>query len=183
MKKILLVSFLVFSHSLVFSQTDTSNTAHNYSTTLADWGTIVSGIAAILALAVSWIIYRGQSALTTQINNSQQLLSQRQILIPLWDYISNLYDIDPSNIVTPDVIKAANTLELIALCCEGNMVDKTVITRTFSEQYIKHYESIKACGLLPGLNKTGNNILNENRAAMLFYDELISAHKNHGKII
>ena len=57
--------------------------------------------------------------------------------------------------------------------------NKKIIKRTFTEQFIKHYESIKACTTLPGIpGKTGNDLLKENPATMNFYKELINDLKN-----
>jgi hypothetical protein len=134
--------------------------------------TVFSAIIAGLAVYMSVIIYKGQ-----------KLLSQRQLIVPLWEYISSLSEIDPKIPVTPDIIKAINTLELIAITCEGKMIDKIVIKRTFSKQYIKHFDNIKACHTIPGLEpKTGNDLLKENPATLLFYDELMSELKTKNRI-
>lgn len=86
--------------------------------------------------------------------------------------MATLSKIDSNNPVTPDVIKVVNTLELVALCCEGGMVDKRVVRRTFREQFIEHYEDIKRCRELPGLECSGEKILKQNRAATEFYNTL-----------
>src|ERR1017187_8587019 len=87
----------------------------------------VSAFAALSAIVVSVIVYKGQSVLTKaqsklskeiheeqsklslKIHENQILLSQRQLLIPLWEYISKVDRIDPSLPVTPDVLKVVNT--------------------------------------------------------------------------
>jgi hypothetical protein len=75
------------------------------------------------------------------------------------------------------VVKVVNTLELVALCVEGGMVDAQVIRRTFREGFIYHYEQVKACGELERMNgKTGADLLRENRAAQAFYTQLIDEH-------
>lgn len=103
----------------------------------------------------------------------ERLFQQRSQLVPMWRYISTLSDIDPTEAVTPDVIKAVNTLEFIAVCCEAEVVDRTVVMRTFRKKYIDLYDKIEKCGPLPGLNgKTGKELLAENRAATLMYRKL-----------
>lgn len=125
--------------------------------------TILSVIVAGLAIIISYIVFTGQKR-----------LSQRQLIVPLWEYISSLSEIDPKRPITPDIIKTVNTLELISLTCEGGMVDKVVIKRTFSQQFIKLFDSINACKIIPGFgSKTGNDLLNENPATLAFYDELM----------
>lgn len=111
--------------------------------TITSIGTALSAVAAVAAIIVSVIVYRGQSKLTERvtaeqsavslrIHQSQQLLSQRQLLLPLWDYMSSLKNIDPAQPIEPDVLKVVNSLELVSLCCEDGMVDAAVIKRTFT---------------------------------------------------
>ncbi|MDD4962727.1 MAG: hypothetical protein PHI11_02280 [Gallionella sp.] len=143
-----------------------------------DISTIVSAIAGLIsAVAASlgiWIAYH--------VHRNQQLLSQRQLLVPLWEYISTLNAIDPEKPVIPDIIKAVNTLELVALCCEGEMVDESVIKRTFRHDFITLYRSISSCKKLPGLEKSGDDLLLEARAASSFYEKLKREHLNSDKI-
>ena len=111
--------------------------------TITSIGTALSAVAAVAAIIVSVIVYRGQSKLTERvtaeqstvslrIHQSQQLLSQRQLLLPLWDYMSSLKNIDPAQPIEPDVLKVVNSLELVSLCCEDGMVDAAVIKRAFT---------------------------------------------------
>jgi len=145
------------------------------SSALQNWtafSIILSGIAATSGIFLSYKVYLGQ-----------KLLSQRQLIVPLWQYISSLNEIDPAKPITPDIIKAANTMELIAITCEGGMIDKSVIKRTFADQFIKHCDNIKACASIPGFtNKTGTDILREAPATLSFYDELMTDLKNKNKI-
>jgi hypothetical protein len=111
----------------------------------------------------------------SRMSQQQRLFQQRSHLIPMWQYISSLSEIDPDkSLVTPDIIAAVNTLEFIAICCESEVVDKVVVMRTFREKYIDLYRRIERCGALPGFNpkKTGMDLLNENRAAKGLYQAL-----------
>lgn len=139
-------------------------------------GTIVSAVVAMIGLWIAYSIHQNQQKLTAKINDSQQLLAQRQLLVPLWGYISALNEIDPQRPITPDVVKAVNTLELIALCCEGAMIDEKVIKRTFSQGFISLYRQVESCIQIPGLNKTGKELLLEAKAASLFYKKLENEH-------
>jgi len=123
-------------------------------------GTLLSAIAVIITICI-----------TFKIHNDQKKLSQRQLILPLWEYISTISEINYENPVVPDVIRTVNTLELIAILCEGEIIDEQVIRRTFKEQYIKHYENIKRCGKLQGCG-SGEALLRENKAAMQFYDKM-----------
>lgn len=139
--------------------------------TLSAIGTLLSGIAAFFGIFVAY-----------KVHQNQKLLSQRQLLLPLWEHMATLSKIEHSAPVTPDVIKVVNTLELVALCCEGGMIDEQVIRRTFKDQFMDHYESVERCGLLPGLTTDGKKLLLENRAATQFYQVLSSERLSSDKI-
>lgn len=125
---------------------------------ITTFGVLLSALGTCFAIYITHIIYR-----------NQKLLSQRQLLLPLWDHMSTLSSIDSNNPIIPDIIKVINTLELVALCCEGKMVDEVVIKRTFQAQFMMHYESIKDCRTLVGIQKTGKDLLNENLATRNLY--------------
>jgi hypothetical protein len=128
-------------------------------------GGLLSGVATFMAVRVSARVHR-----------SEQLWSQRQQLLPLWDHMPSLSQIDPAKPITPDILKTVNTLELVALCVEGGIVDPKIIKRTFREAYTRQYLAIQRCENIPGLNKTGSDLLRENRAAQRFYRELEVEH-------
>lgn len=128
---------------------------------------IFAGVSALIAF-LSWNQNR-------RIHDAQILLSKRKELITIWTYISTLNDINPNQIIVPDVIKNINTLELVALCCEGDMIDKDLIIRTFMDTYIKNFETIRSLSsfdLGGGKMRTGQDLINENDAAQEFYDEI-----------
>lgn len=178
-------------------------------------GTVCAAVAALAAVAVSVVVYRGQSklarqlakdqrassekiskdqsalslkinqdqsALSLKIHENQTLLSQRQLLIPLWSYMSVLDHIKPDHIIEPEVIKLVNTLELVAVSCEGGIVDAKLIKRTFRDLYMQFYEEIQAIPMLLGRKISGRGLLKENPAAMKFYNELQQEHLNRDRL-
>jgi hypothetical protein len=113
--------------------------------------------------------------LQKQMALQQRLFEQRAHLLPLWQYMSSLSDINSLKPITPDVVSAVNTLEFIAVCCEAEVVDRAVVMRTFREKYIYFYDKIAKCGNLPGYTnptKNGEELLKENKAAQKLYGEL-----------
>ncbi len=134
-------------------------------------GTALSAIAIVISVVVTWKVHK-----------SQKLLAQRQLLLPLWEYMSKLREINPADPIAPDVISLVNTLELVALCCEGGLIDEQIILRTFREPFIKHYTDIKNCNVIKGLNKTGDQLLMENRAAQTFFNQLMQYHMSQDQI-
>ncbi|MGL6429725.1 MULTISPECIES: DUF4760 domain-containing protein [Aeromonas] len=138
---------------------------------IAAVGALLSGLATMMGIVVAYKVHR-----------NQKLLSQRQLLLPLWEYMSTLSKIDDTKPITSDVIKVVNTLELVALCCEGGMIDELIIRRTFKEQFMEHYESIERCLILPGLKLNGKQLLKENKAASQFYMSLESERLSSDRI-
>ena len=134
----------------------------------------VSALVAALALILSVVNLFSQRSLTKNIDSQNRLLSQRQLLLPLWNHLEAIRDINPSEPVWPDVIIAVNKLELVALCCEGGMVDPAVIRRTLSDRYVELIDRIKQCKADPEKKalKSGEDLLRENRAALSFYEDL-----------
>ncbi|MEK6257560.1 MAG: hypothetical protein AABP62_02980 [Planctomycetota bacterium] len=128
-----------------------------------------SAVAAIGSIVVAWLIFAGQKT-----------LSQRQLIVPLWEYMTKVESVrDASGLVIPaQVIRTANTLELIAICCEGEMIDKQVILRVFRNQYMFHFLSIDSIvEVIDGIGKNGHDFLMANhRASIAFYKQLEELH-------
>ena len=141
----------------------TDSTEHKFLIdALTALGTLLAAVAAFVAV---WVAYHVHAA--------EKRLAQRQLIIPLWQYTSVLSEIRPDRPVTPDVIKSVNTLELVALCIEGGMVDEQVIRRTFRNSFLEQYRNIRGCKILPGMdNTTGEDLLRRSLAATSFYHTL-----------
>jgi len=172
---------------------------------------VFSAIAAFLAIIVTWLVFQGQKALTARTNNLQQaiakqnsdlqlaigkqnsdlqqaiaeqdrLQTQRSNLLPLWEYLHALREIDPKRPILPDVVRAVNTLELVALCYEAEVVDPQILRRTFRQHFMKFYEQIDQCVNLPGTSKTGRDYLNENKATLHLYSLLKEEDRTQDKV-
>ncbi|MGR5312560.1 DUF4760 domain-containing protein [Photobacterium damselae] len=134
--------------------------------------TAFSVIAVIITAIIAWLVFQGQKK-----------LSQRQLIIPLWKYLSNIREIDPEKPIASDVINLVNTLELVAICCEGGMVDEDVIRRTFSDGFIHHSDAIlKINSNIQGLGKDGKTIFKENKSAYQFYRKLTDEYYSTNKL-
>lgn len=137
-----------------------------------DPATIATGIIGVVISGIGVYIARQAMKSSEEIARTQRRLAQRQLIIPLWQYMASLNKIDTENPNVDHVLKAVNTLELVALCVEGNMVDGQVIRRTFRDSFVALVDQIDNCRTLPALNKDGKALLKENKAAMAFYEEL-----------
>lgn len=135
--------------------------------------TAFSVIAVIITAIIAWLVFQGQKK-----------LSQRQLIIPLWKYLSNIREIDPEKPIASDVINLVNTLELVAICCEGGMVDEDVIRRTFSDGFIRHSDAIlKINSKIPGLGKDGQTLFKENKSAYQFHKKLTDEYYSTNKLV
>lgn len=128
---------------------------------LVSISTILSGIAALVAVVVAYIVFIGE-----------RRMGQRQLIIPLWDYLIGINEIDVKDPILTDVIKTANTLELIGICYLRKIVDKKIIDNTFKDQFRHHYEQVEKCPEIDfgaGQKKDGIKILDENPSAKKLY--------------
>jgi uncharacterized membrane-anchored protein YhcB (DUF1043 family) len=116
---------------------------------------------------------REQDKLQKDLADKDQLSQRRSALVGLWPYLIDIHHIDPEQSAAEQVRQAVNTLELVALCWEANIIDKDVIQRTFESTYIEIYEQVLSVRRkLPSLDKTGRELLNENPAAINLYEYL-----------
>jgi hypothetical protein len=140
---------------------------------------IVAAISqAISALIAAIAIYQ-----TVQLHKKQILLEQRQFLMPLWEYIQQLNDIDPAHPIWVDVIKAVNILELIAISWEGRLIDEDVIRRMYSSLYIDFYQKIEECKFPPsGIEKNGKQMLLASPSVIELYNQLFAEHAKRSKL-
>lgn len=154
-------------------------------TILSAFATCVSAGAAVFSAVSSRRAAKAAAdsiAATKSIAETQRMLSQRQLLVPLWEHMTSVNEIDPSNPSVSDVREGIHALELVAVCCEGGMVDENVIKRTFRDVFIKTYDQISSCPEMPALRRDGKAILRENPAAMRFYEVLMSEHRDRDKL-
>jgi len=130
----------------------------------------LEAIGTILAAIISAIaIY-----LTVQLSRKQILLEQRQLLLPLYDRVHLLNDINPDNPVWPDVIEAANVLELLAICWEGQLIDEGLIQIMYSDLYIHFYEKIELCKNPPqNVARNGRGMLQASPSTVNLYNLLL----------
>jgi hypothetical protein len=167
--------------------------------------TALSALAAGGAVWAALHVWNGQKKLTRQLSKEQgelqekleqrhenlqkyladkdSISTRRAALVELWPYLIDIHRIDPEKSAPEEIRKAVNTLELVALCWEANIIDKEVIQRTFESTYINIYEQVlSVTRRLPSLEKTGRELLNENPAAISLYDELKKTQVGRGRV-
>ncbi len=92
-------------------------------------------------------------------------------------------DINPTSPVWPDVIRAVNVLELVAVSWEGELIDENIIRRIFAQRFIHLYRNIEECKNPPSeVGIDGKQMLFECRAATQLYQQLSNEYINQDKL-
>ena len=117
-----------------------------------------------------------------ELHRQQLLTTSRQTLFSLWPYITGLSEVDPNRPVEVDVIKNANALELVALCWEAEIIDRTLIRRAFADTFVNRYNEIARVGATDACSIDGLRLLGEMPSVMRLFRELSSEKENRGVI-
>lgn len=136
---------------------------------MTEFWTAVSAVATGLSALIAAVALLR----TVQIANKQILLEQRQQIIPLWGFTRDFKRIDPSKPVWPDVVEAANRLELIAIAWEGEVIDRQILRRMYERLFIDIYNDISKCSNPPTGYKSGTDMLLDCPSAMRLYNEFM----------
>jgi hypothetical protein len=151
--------------------------------------TLLLVVVTIASIAATWIIAKNQeklqeriSAETAERHAEQRRYEQRSQLLPIWRYLSNLSEIN-SETATTEIVKTVNTLELVAVCTEAEIIDEVVVFRTFRDKFIKLYEAVISYGELEGYSGevTGRKLLADSPAATQLFSRLIDERNNRDK--
>jgi hypothetical protein len=147
----------------------------------SEWSLIVSILAviisifsALLSAYISWTISKRQTALQEKLDEKETTLENRRFFTTaLWDKMSDLNNISPTQPIGPDVRKAVNTLEAVSLCWQAGIVDKRMVIISFGHLFDELYNQIDhITGEVPGLRKTGHELLMQNPAVPLVHEEI-----------
>jgi hypothetical protein len=137
---------------------------------MIDWSALsaISGALATLIAAVA--LFK-----TIRLTERQILLGQRQLIVPVWSFLKELNDIDPSKPVWIDVIQAVNMLELIAISWEAQFMDLDIIRRMYGELFVEFFQKIQECrSPPPGMSKDGRQLLLASPSIIRLYQALLS---------
>jgi len=144
---------------------------------------VVSAIVAIASFALASMVYRHSRRIAEMEDGRQSAalqLQQRQLIVPLWEYLSKTEAIAPENPNERAVVDSVNVLELVALCYESQAIEQAMIKRTFRDKYLSIYREIEALPKM-GSGKSGRDYIHENRACQAFYDVLSAESKHQDK--
>jgi hypothetical protein len=101
-------------------------------------------IISILALIISGISIYMSVRISSRLKNQDISNEKRRLFITaLWDRLTAVKGLNPGNANKERVFEVLNTLELAALCCDEDIVDKTMVTRAFGSSYSRRVDEIK----------------------------------------
>lgn len=115
-----------------------------------------SDVLSIIALVISF----GTAIVIAFTNIINKKMFKREQVIDLFKSWSEVSDIDSDELITPDVLKAANALALTSTIWNHDIIEKTIIFQTYWEPFRDLYDklySITKCP--PGLNKTCKSMI------------------------
>ncbi len=95
-----------------------------------------------------------EKSLTTSVE-----MFKRQGVIDLFQSWQDIRDINPSNPVTTDVVRAINSLELTASYWNHDIMRKDIIHQSFWDDFKSIYDKINTITSVPGFEKSGNAML------------------------
>jgi hypothetical protein len=105
------------------------------------------------------IAERSASIAEKSLNTSVEMF-KRQGVIELFAAWEDVKDIDPANPITPNVIRAAQALELTASLWNHNIVSRDIIRQSFWDDFKMLYDKLALITTnLPKMTKSGADLL------------------------
>ncbi len=93
-------------------------------------------VVSIAALIISGVAIFMSRRVAIKLKNQDIANDRRRLFITaLWDKLTAVRGLDSGNATRERVVEVLNTLELVALCWESNIVDKDLVTRAFGDSY------------------------------------------------
>lgn len=113
---------------------------------------IIAGLSMIISLIAAYFAGRANS-----INKN---IFKRQGVIDLHMAWQGINDIDPANLIGPDVVKAVNALSLTASLWNHDVIEKSILYQTYWGSYKDLYDKLYNLDVLvPGLKKTCKSLM------------------------
>lgn len=135
---------------------------------------IIGSIALILTIKV-----------TIKIHKTQTILSQRQIIIPIWEFIMQLKRPIEGDKKADwnEVIALSNRLELLSLCWEGGVIDENIIRGSLSETFVELWDGILDYEtIIEGEKRRGRDLVKYNKSAQRTYEKLKKENLERDKV-
>jgi hypothetical protein len=113
---------------------------------------IISGLSMIMSIIAAYFAGRANS-----INKN---IFKRQGVIDLHMAWQGINDVDPVDLVGPDIIKAVNALSLTATLWNHDVIEKSILYQSYWGSYKDLYDKLYNLDVLvPGLKKTCRSLM------------------------
>ncbi|GAN31634.1 MAG: hypothetical protein DYG83_11670 [Candidatus Brocadia sp. AMX2] len=114
-----------------------------------------SCLLSIIGIIISvWAIRKAENS-NTITNELQKNMFKKDKVIDLAMAWNGINAIDPENLITPDVVKAVNALELTASLWNHDVVAKEILHQSYWQSFRDLYDVLYHCNKIPpGLKKT-----------------------------
>jgi len=90
-------------------------------------------------------------------------VARRTGVIDLHNAWNGVNDLDPTQMIGPDVRSAVNALELTATVWNHDVIEKNIVFQSYWEDFKRLYDVLLQCHTaIPGYRKTGNEFLTPN---------------------
>lgn len=112
-------------------------------------------------------------------NKSAELslnMFKRQSVVDLHLAWRGVNEVDPKNLVTPDIINALNALDLTSSIWNHDIMDKDILIQSYWRDFRDLYDTLNGCNeLVPGKKSTCRALLLENPAIATAYESMKQA--------
>lgn len=152
---------------------------------VTDITAVVSIIISVLVGFSAFYLQKKQTELgkvQTKLAEDQAELGKKQFefnqaasVLTLWEYTSEIVQIDPSDPDEEELFRSMNAIELVALCVHLEVIHPEIFDRTFSRWFVEHYERIRACRRVSKNEldqRSGRDLLNENPTTKELYRKI-----------
>jgi hypothetical protein len=140
-------------------------------------GAIVGGLAAIAAAFSAYYSFKTvrQADQAEQERRQSARVERMSLLRPeieKWAYLS---EADMADLNSPrlaqNVLNTINSMDNVGHWWKTNLIDREALAETAAKGYITIFEQIRSLGLITELNRSGSDLIEENRNAQRLYED------------
>jgi hypothetical protein len=119
----------------------------------SDWIAVTSVVIALVSAAIAYSSWKSQEKLSRN-------MFKRAGVIDLHNAWANVNDVDPSNLITPDVVKAVNALNLTSALWLHDIIEREILHQSYWESFKNLYDKMeRSTAVPPGIRKSLNELL------------------------
>lgn len=113
---------------------------------------VVAGVSALIGL---WSLH-----ISKQSADSAKGMFQRQGVIDLYVVWQDVRDIDHTNAIVPDIVRAAKALSLTASLWNHAIIEREILMQSYWDDFSKIYDKLDQWNdLIEGINTVGKQLL------------------------